>query len=145
MIVLCVGPESSGTRLLTRQVDLLGVTAIHRSIPHADKWWDAVEFDAAIFISRDPWITEISGVSAGHRDNFDWSDKDRQYPYRLTNAWKCFSENVILPEKKWIPVTYEGLVRSPQWTLDNIAAWLEVPPALIVENISDPRVTRSSS
>lgn len=140
--MLCTGPESSGTRLLTRLVNLLDVEAVHRSIPHGDKWWDIPEYyDAAIFISRDPWITEISGVEAGHIENCGWTGHDREYPYRLTNAWKHFAVNVILTDKKWIPITFEGLVSRPQWTLDNIADWLGVQHAEVTEEISDPRAT----
>lgn len=140
MRVVCTGPESSGTRVLTRTVNLLDVEAIHRSIPHAERWWDMPsQVDAFIFISRDPFITEMSGLEANHINHCGWKGIDREYPYRLTNAWREFANNVIVPREKWIPLTFEGFVARPQWTLDHIAEWLGVESATITEKIVDPR------
>ena len=140
MKVLCTGPESSGTRLLTRLVEGLGVEAIHRSIPHSCKWWDVPsDIDRVIYIVRDPWITEISAKEIGHPENGCWTGKDKEYPFRLIKAWEVFAENVVFSYTPWIPVTYEGLMKRPQWTLDNIADWLDVERKPLSERVIDPR------
>lgn len=138
--VLCTGPESSGTRLLTRLVDNLDVEAFHRSIPHGPDWWNAPEdIDRVIFINRDPWITQISSEEIGHPDNGFWSDEDKVFPDRIIKAWKVFAENVILLGVRWMPISFEGLVQRPQWTMDQIANWLNVDGKPIIENVIDPR------
>lgn len=136
MKVLCTGPESSGTRLLTRLVGSLGVDAIHRSVPHAMDWWNAPsDIDRFIVVVRDPFVTEVSAKEAGHPSY--WSGIDSTFPYRVTKAWETIIDNVR--GKPWIPITYEGLLLRPQKTLDNIADWMGVAHQPVTEKIDNPR------
>lgn len=67
MKVLCTGPESSGTRLLTRIVST-GAYAMHRSLPHGDDWWvgHLTGFDAVVAIYRNEQATIASAVARSH-------------------------------------------------------------------------------
>lgn len=140
MRVLCTGPESSGTRLLTRLVSNLGVEAIHRSIPHGKEWWaiKPEDYDRAIFICRDPFMTEISATEAGHPQH--WEGRLSRYPDRLINAWSAFTIHIVWSGKQWLPLTYEGLLDRPQFVMDGVAQWLGVEAKPLAEEVKDPRV-----
>lgn len=137
MKVLCTGPESSGTRLLTRLVGDLGVESIHRSVPHAKKWIDWPVVDKIIIIVRDPFITELSAEEAGHPSY--WDGIDSTFPYRITHAWELMVDKVAQTGVPWIPLTYEGLLARPQWTLDHVADFLAVPRRPVSIEVKDPR------
>ena len=136
--VLCTGPESSGTRLLTRLVGGLGIKTTHKSIPHALNWWDETAgITHIVCIVRDPFITQISATETGH-PSF-WSGREATFPYRITNAWQVMLDNCRTSGLPWIPLTYEGLLLRPQWTLDNIADWIGVERKPLIEQVKDPR------
>lgn len=138
MRVLCTGPESSGTRLLTRLVENLGIEAIHKSIPHGMEWWSHTEnVDRIICVVRDPFVTIISATEAGHPGH--WIGLEATFPYRITHAWEVMVKHISEYDVPWIPITYEGLIQRPQWTVDNIADWLGVTRQPLEEEVSDPR------
>lgn len=102
MLVLCTGPESSGTRLLSRIV-ATGTAVVHRSIPHGQTWWTLDDWRGPIVaIVREEFATCESALAAGHAATLDEAVERRQKAIQILQA----REDVI-----W--VQYERLVADP--------------------------------
>jgi hypothetical protein len=135
---MCTGPESSGTRMLSRLVRGLGVKASHRSIPHGMKWWDQPDgVTHIISVVRDPFMTEASARGAEHYKY--WEGVDAEFPHRILKAQRVLAWNAEPFGDKWLPLTYDGLLIRPQWTMDRVAEWLGVEPQPLSEKVVDPR------
>jgi hypothetical protein len=116
--VVCCGPESSGTRLLSKIVsENLGLVSYHQSMPHAGRWWTAQDFPGARFvvIVRRPDFTQRSAVIRGLvRDQDEAREHWEEAMIRLAS----------IPNAYWI--SYEALVAHPSMQIDNLARWLGV-------------------
>lgn len=126
--VICCGPESSGTRLLTTIVEAMGLDAVHRSMPHGEQWWNAGEFADARFvvIVRRIDATTKSAVAARHvrsaeQHRLEWSRAINTLAAIRGAYWIC----------------YEALAASPQIQIANLAAWLGVETPRELPNIVD--------
>lgn len=123
MRVLCTGPESSGTRLLTRIVATgEGIEAIHRSIPHYQSWdlWvpEVGEIDKVVFISR-AWNPTIqSQVARG------LVEYEAQSIAHLQRAHVEFAKQI--GDKPWWYVIYHNLIYRPDIVLSDLEEFLGV-------------------
>lgn len=115
MKVLCTGPESSGTRLLTRIVSS-GAYAMHRSLPHAGEWWVGcwTDYDAVVAIVRDEEATIASAVAALHASSPERARRNRDRALR----------ELATLDPIW--VQYEDLVRQPAKTVKRLSTCLGV-------------------
>lgn len=115
MKVLCTGPESSGTKLLTRIVQT-GADGEHRSMPHDNEWWDPkqVPHDCAVVIVRDGRWTAESAWDMPHCGSVD------EALFRREMALRRLGELQV--PVLW--VGYEGLVAAPHAQVQVIGAWL---------------------
>lgn len=128
MKVAVVGPESSGTRLMTRIMTEAGAEALHRSFPYGkkangDRRWpeaDVVEFgpDAVVWMSRDWWATAPSQIRAEHVED-------------IHEAWINIAEAtyrvILLCKENDYPfyiVNYESLIQRPAPVVRNITSTL---------------------
>lgn len=137
--VTCTGPESSGTRLLTRLVSGLGVVAVHRSVPHGPEWWprlDDTDSTHMVVITRDIEKTLASQKRAGHM---------QVWQHRLSPQEKYdLSVGVLIRQtrlwgRKALWIEYEDLVAEPQRVMDAVAAFLGVEPRPVTEEIDQNR------
>ena len=134
--VAVVGPESSGTRLMTRILTDAGADALHRSFPYGageERRWpnlDVEDFDPdyMVWMTRDWWATTASQVAVPHVADFDTAWQNVRHTQtvlaRLSQSYKTFQ------------VSYESLVQRPHVVVRNLtsALNLKMPP---IEQIVD--------
>jgi hypothetical protein len=118
MRVLCCGPESSGTRLLSRIVNTGdGIEAIHRSIPHWYSWdlSEVGEIDRAVLMVRSWTPTIRSQVSRG------LVPSDCVAIDHLRRAFVTFATTIDVP---WWLVVYHNLIDHPDVVLGELSEFL---------------------
>lgn len=120
-IVVC-GPEGSGTRALTVNLDRLCaphfISVRHLSMPHGDWWWEAkdIEGEIPVVIVRRPDYSTI----AASRQGCTWS------PEEAMTEWPRAIERLsLLPSALW--VSYEALMMHARVQLRNLCIRLGIP------------------
>ena len=121
MIVAC-GPESNGTKLLTRILETSGERVVHRSLPYGHNWWHYTEFPpgtrfVAIFRDEDSAVQSV--LKAGHIEEPWYRDKRKRAYEEQKAARDSLAEIPGLHV-----ISYEGLVKDPAGTLDRLGKWL---------------------
>lgn len=118
MRVVCTGPESSGTRLLTQIVAGMGVEAVHRSIPQGNdwEWYQREDYDAAVVIVRDFYPAARSKVTNRHCGDLGTSERELR---------EAIAVIPMLPYR-WTLVTFSNLVTRPEKVAEEIAEFLGV-------------------
>lgn len=140
-VVMVVGPESSGTRLLTGLVSDLGVEAVHRSVPYGPDWWpdrgDAL-VSHVVVIWRDLAATLESQQRNGHLRIWGrFADADERYSTSVGEIVRHVHWGTI----PFLEVQYEALVDDPQFSMDGIADWLDVPRQPVTREVWKTRPT----
>lgn len=132
-VVLAVGVESSGTRVLTRLLSCSDeLEVIHRSVPYGRDWWvDPGPIDAAVVIQR-AWRYVIrSQMERGHMDI--WAHLS---PYdKLAMATEHLFVQVRRLDVPFTMVTYADLIQDPQGNMTELWQWLKVKPVPVTEVI----------
>lgn len=130
-IVVVVGPESSGTRLMTVLVSDLGVQAIHRSVPYGPEWWPNRGDDEAthwLVLSRDREATLLSQKNAGHLQAWTRMKPEEKFDCSVGVMHRHLDH---LHDSERFLLDYEDLVADPQVCMDEIAEWLGVSPQTV--------------
>lgn len=134
-VVVVVGPESSGTRLLTELVSDLGVEAIHRSVPYGPDWWPDrgdVHASHVVVIWRDPATTVESQERHGHlRIWRRFASGDERYSASVGEIVR----HVFWGRLPYHEIRYEDLTADPQARMDEIADWLQIPRRPVVRHV----------
>lgn len=135
MTLVVVGPEGSGTHLLTDLLRACGAEAEQRSLPYASVWWldedGAVRFDPAtgepfpdgtgfVLITRDPFCTTRSVL----RRHLAPDEATADYARRQAVA--------RLSRLPATPVRYEAIVEAPREVIGSLCRQLglTLPPDL---------------
>lgn len=117
MIVAC-GPESNGTRLLTRILLTSGEEVIHRSLPHGRLWWSWRDFPEGtrfVVIIRDIEMAVASEVRINpHVRNA------AKYSLRKQRR----SRRILSQIPSAVFVSYETLVIRPHKTINDLGTRL---------------------
>ena len=134
-LIVCTGPISSGTRLLTRVVTALcpDDEVKHRSMPHWDRFWSVGEE----FPGRQPVFLIITrradySIKSAYREGHGNPEVAgwEHYQRRLTKRdleewwWKAMGYLSLLPNSFWL--SYEAMVTGYTAQTKNIAHWLGV-------------------
>lgn len=132
--VLCVGGESTGTRLMTEIVAALGGDPIHRSFPYGVEhgWPDLsqIEFDAAVVMVRNWAATIKSQLKVGHVQSRYAGLLNLQDAYQ-----KIFAGLTSIP---YVVVPYEALVHDTKMTIESIQFAI---PGLTLDGAKIPVIT----
>lgn len=135
MNVYAVGPEGSGTHMLTELLRSMGCRAMQRSLPHGGVWWVGPGARPTVFdpqtgrsyrgrlvvITRDPVCTVRSVMRRHLAPTAAIAERQRRYAVeRLVRA-------SLGPA-----VTYEAIVADPLGVMEGLAAVLgiEAPTGL---------------
>lgn len=138
MRVLCTGPESAGTRMLTRLVDSLGVEAIHRSIPHGMEWWNPpTNIDRIVVIVRSALPNTLSAYEAGHYRH--WGHGPESVPARISEAWRIIGTEIPKMGLPWMPTTHESWIINSQAEYNCLAGFLDAEIRDLPFEIYNPR------
>lgn len=118
--VVATGPESCGTKLLSRILATGFPHVEHRSMPHADVWWDPfLETRSMVAIVRDRGSAALSAVHAGHARDLD--DASARYDRALACLGADVSGRTVAA---W--VRYERLVTDPVGEVGRLSRTLGV-------------------
>jgi hypothetical protein len=126
MIVAC-GPESNGTRLLSRILVSTNEPVVHRSLPNGEEWWSPEDFPGAEFvvILRDiDWAVK-SALRAGHV-------ADEAAAYEEQRKARAILDGI----PGAIRISYEDLVKRPKRVAAELSRALGKPVS-IEEPIQD--------
>lgn len=144
-MIVCTGPISSGTRLLTKIVSAWGFEAEHRSMPQWDRFWRGSPLERYIVIVRRADISVRSAYAQGHGDpeligtdgGRYWAHLDHRMTHEELDAWwwKAMDRLAWLPDAYWL--SYEALVTAPKVQLTALAVHLESETAEIPFEIYD--------
>jgi hypothetical protein len=139
-VIVCTGPVSSGTRVLTDIVKALCPEdeVLHHSMPHWDKFWDEHDFPIGtryVVITRRHDFTIESAYRQGHGNpaQIGWSHLDhRMTKADLSQWWDTAMHNLSgLPNAYWM--SYEALIANTEQQCRNLADWLAVPDRVWVD------------
>jgi hypothetical protein len=139
-VIVCTGPISSGTRVLTEIVRALCPQddVKHHSMPHWDTFWDEHRFPydtRYVVITRRFDITIESAYSQGHGNPevAAWAHMDHRLTKdELRSWWDTAMRNLAgLPDAYWM--SYEALVANTEQQCRNLADWLKVPDRVWVD------------
>jgi hypothetical protein len=115
--VLCIGGESTGTRLMAEIIHAMGGTPIHRSFPYGveHSWPDLskIDFDSAVVMVRNWEPTIQSQIRVGHVESRETG------LLNLQNAYQQIFAGLI--GKPYIIVSYEALIHDLRMTIRSIA------------------------
>lgn len=140
--VVCTGPVSSGTRLLSRIVKGWGVDAVHRSMPQWEDFWSWEEWPLDtrfVIIIRRPDYSTAAALRDGHgrmkhvRIGFDdWvtdgqADKEPTPEMLEDWWWKAIDTLASFPPRRTRWMFYAALIANPEVQLEALADWLGVP------------------
>ncbi len=92
----------------------VGVTAVHRSIPHANDWgaWSEVECEEMIVVLRRASCTWLSAVAAGHAKDA----VEAQWRYR--RAMDQLESHRLVSDERCTFVSYEQFTESEAYRAD---------------------------
>lgn len=127
MKVAVVGPESSGTKLMTRILQASGAKVLHRSFPYGGggrndpRHWpeaDVITFQpyAIVWMNRDWWATARAQVATGHVKNTQEAWGNIQMATERIGKLAMFN--------KYYMINYESLVTRPNIVVANLTGTL---------------------
>lgn len=120
-MILCTGPESSGTHLVEQIVrENLKLPTIHRSLPHQtaecpDPWDWEVDADRTVFVHRNRHFTALSQVKRGLSPDYNTA---REKIERAMGYIDKYPDTFV--------VSYESFMLYPRDTIWTLARWLGV-------------------
>jgi hypothetical protein len=122
MRVIACGPESSGTRLMSRIVATSGLKTIHRSVPHGPDWNIGIEpGDKVVAIVREEIATVQSAIEAGHAPHSNAAMRRRKVAIVL------IEEQARMVGVRPVWVSYEELMRDTEKVLAEVSEFLGAP------------------
>lgn len=118
-MIVCTGPESSGTRLLERIVATSGVACGHRSMPHANDWnLGLTSLDEVVVITRERMATARSAVATGHAPSLERALMRRDLALGL------ITEQVLQAGVASLWIDYDALTLRPEVVVEELADFI---------------------
>lgn len=140
MNVVVTGPESSGTRFVSRWLEAHpDVVARHWSMPSGEKWmrhwptdhdFDGEMPDAIVFVIRAHLATGESQLARKMVDTWDEVDANIAQAHLRSFAW-AVSHGI-----KILPLSYDTIVDHPE-RFDAVFGWLNLEPVPCPEMVVD--------
>jgi hypothetical protein len=134
-VIVCCGPISSGTRMLTKLVTKLcpNEQVVHHSMPQWIEFWDRSKFPEGtryVVILRRPDISVRSAKHLGHgnirKEAFKPLGHDLSEQELNQWWWQAIDKLAGLPDAYWM--SYEALLADKHTQVRNLARWLGVTP-----------------
>ena len=124
-MIVCTGPESSGTRLVNRIVATSGLAHRHRSMPNANDWnLGLLPGDVVVAVRRELMGTARSAVAAGHAASLSAALRRRDAAVAL------IEDQVEVAGVPVLWIDYEALLTEARWVADQIGEFIGAPVTL---------------